>query len=127
MLKLSEAIELGTFLERPGSPLSFKACALGLAMSAVGIPVKERTFKKAEQLWPWLGEASHRSFFGFTEIDHMRDIGEWYFNVRLGRMTMATLINRVRHVEPVERKLSHDVFVGVDGQIMGSPDDNLSD
>ena len=127
MLKLSEAIELGTCLERPGSPLSFRACALGLAMSAVGVPVKERTFKKAEQLWPWLGEMSHRSFFGLTEVDHMRDIGEWYFNVRLGRMTMTTLINRVRQVEPVEAKLSQNVFVGVDGQMMAAPDDNLSD
>ena len=104
MLKLSEAIELGMLLEPPGSSLSFKGCALGLGMAALSIPAKERTAKKAKELWPWLGEESHRGLFGLLKIDHTRDISDWYFNVRLGRLKMITLINRIRSIEPVEHK-----------------------
>ncbi len=117
MLKLSEAIELGTFLERPGSPLSFKSCALGLGMAAVGIPVKERRPKKAAQLWPWLRQKSRQSAFGLTEIDHMWEISEWYFNVKIGRLSMATMINRIRQIEPAERKVPRTVLVTGGGQV----------
>jgi hypothetical protein len=102
MLKLSEAIQLGAFLERPGSALSFKGCAIGLGMAAVGIPKSQRTACKAKELWPWLGQVSRKSFLGLSTIDHMKDIGDWYFNVRLGRMTMTELVSRVRRMEPVE-------------------------
>jgi len=69
----------------------------------MGVPRKKRTAKKAKELWPWLGHVSRKSFLGLTTIDYMRDIGDWYFNVRLGRMTMTELVNRVRKVEPAER------------------------
>jgi hypothetical protein len=115
MLKLSEAIELGTFLERPGSSLSFKGCAIGLAMAAVGVPRKERTLKKAKELWPWLSQVSRKSFFGLTQIDYAREISDWYFNVRLGRMTMAALLNRVRRVELAKGR---DI---IEGTAMASP------
>jgi len=113
MLKLSEAVELGIFLEPPGSPLSFKACAVGLGMAAVSIPAKERTARKAAELWPWLRHVSRTSLFGLHRVDHMREIGDWYFNVRLGRMTMATLVSRIRHIEPAEpREVSEGVLAG---------------
>jgi hypothetical protein len=99
MLKLSEAIELGALLERPGSSLSFKACAIGLGMAAVGVPRAERTAKKAKELWPWLGKETRKSFLGLTKIDYVREISDWYFNVRLGRMTMMALLNRIRRIE----------------------------
>src|ERR1700722_18753371 len=83
MLKLSEAVELGMCLERGGSPFSFKACAIGLAMAAISVPVHERTAKKAEELWPWLRQETRRSFFGLMKVDHMSEIGDWYFNVKL--------------------------------------------
>jgi hypothetical protein len=102
-LKLSEAIELGSFLERPGSALSYKGCAIGLGMAAMGVPRKERTAAKAKELWPWLGHVSRTSPLGLTKIDYIRDISDWYFNVRLGRMTMAQLANRIRVIEPAER------------------------
>ena len=103
MLKLSEAIQLGTFLEPAGSALSFKGCAIGLGMAAVGVPKRQRTANKAKELWPWLGAVSRKSFLGLTKIDYMRDIGDWYFNVRLGRMTMTELVSRIRTIEPAER------------------------
>jgi hypothetical protein len=101
-LKLSEAIELGSFLERPGSALSYKGCAIGLGMAAMGVPRKERTATKAKELWPWLDHMSRTSLLGL-KIDYIRDISDWYFNVRLGRMTMAQLANRIRVIEPAER------------------------
>jgi hypothetical protein len=103
MLKLSEAIELGTLLERSGSPLSFKSCALGLGMAAAGVPRKERTGKKAKELWPWLTQVNRKSFFGLRKIDYITEISDWYFNVKVGRMTMTALLSRVRRIEPVER------------------------
>lgn len=102
-MRLSEAIELGSFLERPGSALSYKACAIGLGMAAMGVPRKQRTAKKAKELWPWLGHVSRTSPLGLTKIDYMRDISDWYFNVKLGRMTMAQLVSRIRRIEPAER------------------------
>jgi hypothetical protein len=99
MLKLSEAIELGALLERPGSSLSFKTCAIGLGMAAVGVPREERRAKKAKELWPWLGKEARKSFLGLTKIDYVREISDWYFNVRLGRMTMLALLNRIRRIE----------------------------
>ena len=112
-LKLSQAIELGSMLERPGMSLSFKGCAIGLAMAAVGVPREERTAQRAKDLWPWLGQEARKSFFGLTTIDHKREISDWYFNVRLGRMTMASLVNRVRAIEPAEtRKASQPLEVG---------------
>jgi hypothetical protein len=123
MLKLSEAIELGMLLEPPGSSLSFKGCALGLGMAAVSIPAKERTAKKAKELWPWLREESYRSLFGLVKVDHAREISDWYFNVRLGRLKMATLINRIRWIEPVERKeVRETVPAGAGGQLACSSD-----
>jgi len=123
MLKLSEAIELGMLLEPPGSSLSFKGCALGLGMAALSIPAKERTAKKAKELWPWLGEESRRTLFGLAKIDHTREISDWYFNVRLGRLKMATLINRIRSIEPVERKeVRETVPAGAGGQMTHSTD-----
>jgi hypothetical protein len=104
VLKLSEAIELGAFLERPGNPMSFKGCAIGLGMAAMGVPRKERTASRAKELWPWLSQVSRKSFLGLTEITYMREIGDWYFNVRLGRMTMSELVNQVRRIEPAERR-----------------------
>jgi len=112
-LKLSQAIELGTMLEPPGTALSFKGCAIGLAMAAVGVPRKERTAQRAKELWPWLSQGARKSFLGLTTIDYKREISDWYFNVRLGRMTMAALVNRIRAIEPVEnRKASRALEVG---------------
>ncbi len=112
-LKLSQAVELGIMLEPPGTALSFKGCAIGLAMAAVGVPREERTAQRAKELWPWLGEGARKSFLGLTTIDHKREIGDWYFNVRLGRMTMASLVNRIRAIEPAEnRKASQALEVG---------------
>jgi len=99
-LKLSEAIQLGRCLEPPGSPLSFKGCAIGLGMGAVGVPRKTRTANKARELWPWLGQVSRTTWFGLSTATHMQDVGDWYFNVRLGRMTMYELVRRVRAIEP---------------------------
>jgi hypothetical protein len=99
-LKLSEAIELGQCLESGGSPFSFRGCAIGLGMAALGVPRKSRTPSKAKQFWPWLGEISGERLFGLAEKTYMQDIGDWYFNVWLGRMTMAELVRRVRLIEP---------------------------
>jgi hypothetical protein len=103
-LNLSEAIQLGLCLEPPGSPLSYKGCAIGLAMAAMGIPRKNRTASKAKELWPWLGHQSRKSLFGLLATTHMQDISDWYFNVRLGRMTMAELVRRIRAAEPPQCK-----------------------
>ena len=100
VLNLSEAIELGKCLERPGSPLSFRGCAIGLGMAAVGVPKKTRTAEKAKELWPWIGQVSGRTLFGLSTTTYMQQIGDWYFNVRIGRMTMAELVQRVRAIEP---------------------------
>lgn len=99
-LKLSEAIELGRCLEPSGSPLSFKGCAIGLGMAAVGVPREARTATKARELWPWLGQVSRATWFGLSTATHMQDVGDWYFNVRLGRMTMSELVCRLRAIEP---------------------------
>ena len=73
-LKLSEAIQLGRCLEPPGNPLSFKGCAIGLGMAAVGVPRKTRTANKARELWPWLGQVSRRTWFGLSTATHMQDV-----------------------------------------------------
>jgi hypothetical protein len=85
------------------SSLSSKGCAIGLTRAAIGVPRKERTLKKAKELWPWLSQVSRKSFFGLTQIDHAREISDSYFNVRFGRMTMAVLVSRVRRVELAKR------------------------
>ena len=103
-LRLSEAVALGTLLERPGSCLSFKGCALGLAMAAVGVPVQERSAETAEMLWPWLARQARPTWFGLGNSDYTETIGDWYFNFKLGRMTMAGLLSRIRAVEPVEHR-----------------------
>ena len=71
-------------------------------MAAVGVPVKERTAKKAKELWPWLTQVARTSFWGLRKTEHITEISDCYFNVRLGRMTMKSLQNRVRRFEPAE-------------------------
>ena len=68
-------------------------------MAAVGVPKKTRTADRARELWPWLGKVSGTSLFGLSTTTYMQDIGDWYFNVRLGRMAMGELVSRVRALE----------------------------
>jgi hypothetical protein len=75
-------------------------------MAAMGIPRQFRTASKARELWPWLGHESRRSLFGLLATTHMQDISDWYFNVRLGRMTMVELVRRVQAVEPPKHQMT---------------------
>jgi hypothetical protein len=58
-----------------------------------------------------------------VKVDHTREISDWYFNVRLGRLKMATLINRIRWIEPVERReVRETVPAGAGDQMACSSD-----
>ena len=82
-------------------------------MAAVGVPRGRTHCPEGEELWPWLGQGARKSFLGLTTIDHKREIGDWYFNVKHGRMTMASLVNRIRAIEPAEnRKAGQALEVG---------------
>jgi hypothetical protein len=100
-IPLSEAIDLGRTLEKPGHGFSFRGCALGLAMAAVGVPRAERDEPTVEALWPWITKRTGRTFM-WRHVTLSHEIQMKYFEVRsrFESTTLDQLIDYVRSIEP---------------------------
>lgn len=106
-MKVSEAIDLGRTIETPGDHMSYKTCALGVAMAAMGIPKEERSGTMAGELWPWICPGGYAAGGALDGIQGR--ISFLYAKVAWGFMTMDELIARVREYERVEEAAGRSI------------------
>ena len=91
-MRLSDAMMLGSMMVsmKPGN---WRACALGVAGTAVGIPVHQKRRHEAIcDVWPWLASNHDERLCEIVELFDQRVCG--------GDMTFNELVEYVRSIEP---------------------------
>jgi hypothetical protein len=117
-MKLSTAIALGRHLIQEPSGWTYRKCAIGMGLAAIGEHFHEMTFRRdwlkligyfvktgppdrAIQEWPWL-ENRVKTMDGKGYISALSAIGLAFFDVTGGLITLDQLIVWVASIEPAE-------------------------
>ncbi len=108
-MKLSEAMALGRVLLKPKAMFLTDGCALGMALTAIGVKIEKPCFIEEPTIqWPWLKKFCNRPcscgglYFSYTQaIAHVFDchVMSKMWNQQ---WTMDQLIDWIKSVEPAE-------------------------